>query len=148
MAGQWTAGTVQIRPGRCRFKVRLPAQASPCSLRHALQERHALGQHLVAIGRDGAPDAERRGDLGGRVTKLSITRSPLKPVSAQRAEHVVPVDGAGSRYAAIALAEMDVGRVLARDADAVTDALLLDVHVVGVEVDGDVRLVEPLEEGE
>ena len=58
----------------------------------------------------------------------------------------MPVDVAGARHAAVALRQMDITHQPAAVGERVGEALLLDIGVIGVEVDHHRRLVDALGE--
>ncbi len=86
--------------------------------REPAQVGHALVEHLVAVARDRAPDAQRGGDLRRQGDEAFDHEVAGEAGFGQRGEHVFPVDRAAARHAAVALGEMDVGRAAGGEAQA------------------------------
>src|SRR4029077_15391602 len=62
------------------------------------------------------------------------------------AEDALPIDIAAAGRAAVALREVDVSEMRGAIEDGGREALLLDVHVIGVEMDEEIGLRAPLDE--
>src|SRR5439155_9167428 len=82
----------------------------------------------------------------GDVDEALETRVARVADPGEGSEELLPVDEPGARDAAVVLAEVEVAEAVAGEDDGIGPALLLDVHVVRVEVDPEVRRVDQLHE--
>lgn len=60
------------------------------------------------------------------------------------AKYIVPVNGSGSGNTAITFRKMHVGTMITCCTETRTNAFFLNIHVIGVEVDGHIGLVKKI----
>src|SRR3546814_17266297 len=92
----------------------------------------------------GPPDSQRPGDVGMEGQERFDDHVPGIADPGEAAEDAIPVHGPGARHASVAFRQVDVAEVAPGFDDRLIEALLLDVHVIGVEMDEDVVLADPL----
>src|ERR671932_1033082 len=111
-------------------------------------------QEVQTVADQGSWISDHVPPQGGRAHDVFIDRreglhhqSPVVLYLLESPEDLIPVHVSGARGAPVGLREVDVLQLWSRGHDRVVEALLLDVHVVGVEVDEHVGFADTVEHG-
>src|SRR4051812_2501563 len=111
-----------------------------------LEEGESFAGQRITRRRDRAPGRNGAGDLLDLGCKRLDHDETVVAGLLERSEDVVPRHMPGARRPAVVLAGVEMTQARTRGDDRIRDALLLDVHVEGVQEQPDVVETDPLAE--